>query len=830
MVVSRLAARLSMGLTLVCICTSGAFAQGRSGADTEEEQAFQGAEAAFKSNQDEEAARLYDKVIGLNPSRSDAYIKRAVIHYKLKQYKEAVALLEKGRTILPDDLGIEGQLGLSLYKAGDVARAVTLMDAVVQKKPDAYQVQLQLGQHYLKASDGKKAVASFEAYFRSRPEEAAIADAQIRPLAGAAYLITQQYPEAERELETALKSNPRDFSARLYLATAFTATDNCSKAITLYEQLLREVPREPVRQPSINYNLGKCYLKVNRRAEAERNADAYTKARAKDCKGWLLLGDARLPGRDYNGALAAFTEAQRCDVTNHVVEARLGKVYIAQKNYPAAVNVLESARKARPDDLDVLAQLAEVYAITKPGDHDLLSSLGEKLSHATDADGLTASGVAYFVAGLDALAEKSFTAAVAADGRAFRPRAGLQMTLNRSAAKLLAANDLPAAETLLVRAQKLDVESVQTNRNLGLVLLLEGRFADAEKALGLAHKKVARDLVVNRLLGRVYHAQGRATEALVAYQAAAEVAEKARGPILAQVNAEVGPLYADAGQLDKAVDLLETAVKEAGTSTALAPAERNLAIAQYRRGLVRLKDAKQTEAAIDDLTKSGAAAKGALAPKELAAVDCALAIATLKGGKVGPAQEALTRAGKAGGCTFAPPYDKVGLEFFTAYAQYRAATDPNKHDLAARAFAKLVARAPTLAETLRDLERSSYELEGFEWYGKSDQKKAAVALKSAAGVKGKGEHRSLDHNLAALDLNDGKIASAEKTFDALGQKPPEALANLGIVRDKQGDPKKALDLYRRAIDRGVRSPRVKEWIDVKERILTPPAASTGGGK
>ena len=39
-------------------------------------------------------------------------------------------------------------------------------------------------------------------------------------------------------------------------------------------------------------------------------------------------------------------------------------------------------------------------------------------------------------------------------------------------------------------------------------------------------------------------------------------------------------------------------------------------------------------------------------------------------------------------------------------------------------------------------------------------------------------------------------------------------------RDKQGDPKKALDLYRRAVDRGVRSPKLKEWIDVKERILS----------
>ena len=67
----------------------------------------------------------------------------------------------------------------------------------------------------------------------------------------------------------------------------------------------------------------------------------------------------------------------------------------------------------------------------------------------------------------------------------------------------------------------------------------------------------------------------------------------------------------------------------------------------------------------------------------------------------------------------------------------------------------------------------------------------------------------------ANSLTNGSLGS----FESLGGKPPESYLNLGIVNDRQGEAKKALDLFRRALERGARSPRLREWIDVKERIL-----------
>ncbi len=92
----------------------------------------------------------------------------------------------------------------------------------------------------------------------------------------------------------------------------------------------------------------------------------------------------------------------------------------------------------------------------------------------------------------------------------------------------------------------------------------------------------------------------------------------------------------------------------------------------------------------------------------------------------------------------------------------------------------------------------------------------------------RGEHRELDHNLAVVDLEENRGDAAERAFETLGSKPPEALVNLGILFERRGDTKKALEYYKRALDRGARSPKLREWIDVKERMFVRlPAA---GGK
>jgi tetratricopeptide (TPR) repeat protein len=249
-------------------------------------------------------------------------------------------------------------------------------------------------------------------------------------------------------------------------------------------------------------------------------------------------------------------------------------------------------------------------------------------------------------------------------------------------------------------------------------------------------------------------------------------------------------------------------------------AQRNLAIADFKRALTRLRDPKQVEGALEDIGRAQAMPKGILTSKEQAALTCAEAFASLRANKIQQAQDAFGRVLGAGGCTLKPPYDKLGVQFFAAYAQYRDSGDPRKREGSAKVFAQLASKAagPT-GEWIKQLLRSAYELIAFDVYQKGDEKRAETFLRSAAKVPTRGEKRDLEHNLAVVDLASGKGAQAEKVFDQLAGKPPESLVNLGILRDRQGDPRKALELYKRAQERGAKAPKLKEWIDVKERLF-----------
>jgi tetratricopeptide (TPR) repeat protein len=76
----------------------------------------------------------------------------------------------------------------------------------------------------------------------------------------------------------------------------------------------------------------------------------------------------------------------------------------------------------------------------------------------------------------------------------------------------------------------------------------------------------------------------------------------------------------------------------------------------------------------------------------------------------------------------------------------------------------------------------------------------------------------LAHNLAVVDVMEGR-GGGEKVFERLGSRPPEALVNLGILYDRRGEIRKALELYKKALDRGARTGRLREWIDTKDRLL-----------
>jgi tetratricopeptide (TPR) repeat protein len=800
---------------------------GRTGSASPGEQSLSDGRKALESDDFATAEAKFREAISLDPKLNDAYWRLAAILYGQKKYQQSVELLRRA----PDqtDIDTREQLGLALYKTSNPPppEAVRLLEDVVSKRPDSYAAQLQLGQHLVR-TDPKRAAAAIEIYLKYRPPSAASLDSQIHMVLGTAYVYAKEWDAAQKEFEGLLKTKPNDMTAKLMLGSVLVGKGSCSQAISLYERILSEAQR----QPSIYYNLGTCYLRERRPADALRESELYIKAKPTDAKGHLLTCEALYEQKQYPRALTECQQAERQDQVNGAIKGKIGRIYLGMKNYQSAVTYLEQAvagQKAsgQGKDPETLGALAEAYsAVHAP--KDKLNSIADDLASLTkDPKALAAAGQVYFLAGNDERAMKALNESLALESNNAGARAGLVKVLNRRAGVAIEKGETGNAYGLLSDAVKLTPDDLMTNRNLGLVLLLAKKYSEAESVLTRVLKKVPNDMVVNRMLARAQLGQHKTTAAQATYEKAAQMALRTRGIELAAVYAELGPMYADDQRYDQAVSVLDTAVKEAGQSPLLPVAQRNQAIAYFKRGLSKLRDPKQADAALADMEQASKAPKGTLSAKESAAVSCGEAIAALKANKIQQAEDAWDAALKTGGdnaCQFRPPYDKLGTKFFIAYTQYRDSGSPQKREGAVKLFTQLVSKATGgTADWLRALLRSGYELLAYDFYQRSDEKRAGQFLASASKVPAKGDKRELEHNLAVIDLFSGKAPQAEKVFDALGTRPCEARVNLGILRDRQGESKKALEFYKQARACGAHAPKLAEWIDVKERLF-------GGGQ
>lgn len=800
---------MALALPLMLLAAS-AGAQGRVGSNTPGQQAFDQAMKALNADDFAAAQAKFRQAIELDPTNTDAYWRLAAIYYREGQYTRAVELL--GRCPDRDNLDVKEQLGLNLYLkvTPPPHEAVALLEEVARKRPESFAVQLQLGQHLLR-TDPRAAAAAFEAYFRWRPSSLADSDTAIRMRLGTAYVLGKQWQAAEREFSALVKARPHDLQAKLMLGSALVGRGACAEAIALHERLLGEADK----QPSIRYNLGVCYLKQRRAADAVRQAERYANAKAADAKGQVLLGDALVAVGDLERALAAFQRAARLEPSSALVHTRLGKAQLLKRHYAAARRSLEQAQALTPDDPEALGALAETYAAMRVS-RPQLGALADKLAAMTrDPQALAAAGRAYYALENDERAASAYVAALTLEPDSAAIKTALVKVYNRLSGSLLQRGEGARAELLLADAARLEPGDRMTLSNLAIVELELKRFRPAEETARAGLRQTPHDLGLARLLGRALLGQGEAAAARPVYENAARAALKARAPELPALDAELGVVYLETRRTEEAVAVLERAVQEGGNQAA----RHNLAVAYFRRGLEQLKRPDQAEAALEDFSRVADAPAGIVSGKERAAATCGRAFAALKAGKGHAAEAPLAAAMEAGGCVLNPPYDRLGLGLFVAYAAYRDGHGAAR-EAALKTFSLQLSRvAGATAEWLRQLMRSGYELLAYDAYQRGETRRARAYLHAAARAHDKSERRELDHNLAVLDLNDGLVRLAERVFDQLGAKPAEALVNLGIVRDRQGDGKKALELYRRGQERGARAPKLKEWIDVKERLL-----------
>ena len=810
----------------------------------------------FEEGDFRRAANAYDNAIRKYPAQvaAEAYGKRAAIYIILKDFQGGLNFVRKvAKAQHPEAPEVLEQEALLLWQLNQKPEAVAVAEKVVARRPKSFLNQNLIGEFYANRDPGKT-ITAYEAYLASRPSELESGDVLPRIRLGFAYLgrartslrdgkgteAAADYDKAVTQLETVQRKFGKRANAVVNadngLCAGYTGQGEFDRAIAVCERVVGD-PRKVDANGSVWFNLGVSYLAKKQPVRARSAATEFLKLKKNEARGHILIGDAYFQEKDWAAALDSYLRAEKLLRAGQQREQvslsiQLGKTYRRlpfagtgnNPNLTLAIEKLEAGIAASPGSYELAAELGGAYLAARQDERalDKVDRLINSKDFATaSADDRAAvvliSAKAQYNLGKLAVARQRFEAAVQIRPKDSQLQRALVETINAQAWAAL-AKDERAAQALLEEAAGVDARSPMTALNLAVLAIDRGDCDGAQRHLAkLEGNQRGYAMGYERLLARTFLCGKKPdkTKAAEHYAAAETEAKKNNANlVVAEIYTEWAPLQFES-DLDAAVEKLSVAVQfSAQVPEVATAAKRNLALALFLRGWRSIKTGKSAEAVADfeRATREPALLRGT----EPAAFDFSHALALLdKGDNNAAAAIFKDLAGKGNqGAYLKPPYNKVGSQFFGAYASYRS-NNAAARQKAAGEFTELQSGASgAFATKVRQLIASSWEFVAYDHWKSGRSNQADKALVTAAKFADDDIKRRITLDRAVLSLGKDQLRALE---DLNGQ-PPEALVNLGILYEQLGRPKDAFDAWSRARSRGVASKDLQKWIDAKKRI------------
>ncbi len=792
--------------------------------------------------------------------------------------EQAKTLLEDGLTfvekkaepIYPGAPEILEQKALILWDLKRKPEAVKAAEEAVSKSSARYLAQRLVGEYYA-VRDPDRSIKAYEAYLRHRPASAEGADVMPRIYLGFAYLSTVKRSggdvrldvklakltteKAMTQFETLLqkhrKARHAEVNANNGLCTTYAAlaqieelegnrnTRMWDRAITACEKII-ENPRTIDRGGSVYYNVGRAYLAKKQTRKARTVGQEYVRMRKDEPRGYILIGDSYALERNWNEAINQYREAERRAKQNQAYAATIGiKMGVAFRgaNRPGeAIAKLEAARKLDSTNFEVIKELSYAYLANRDDTKALATvkqAIGAKdfaTSH-TPAEQAALHALAGKAAYNQAIAKKdgdlkearaSFEAAQKLAPRDTAIRTGLVKTMTAQAYQAYRRKDVKEAVDILQAALTIDKKNPAASQNMAAIAIDGGRCDEARGYLAALSGERGYTLTYHRLMGRVsLCGKNRDVKAAIEHYAAAEKAAGNANLIRAEIYTEWGPLLWDK-DLDEAVDKLEAAVQFTAQNPRLGkPAQRALALALYRRGWRTLSGGKKAGDPVDDFQRASRD-PSVLRGTEPQAFEFSEALARLDRGDAAGAAKLFDALGKKGNQSayLKAPYDKIGAQFFGAYAKYRSGNAGQLRQ-ACGEFASLSSGAKgNFGEKVRDLLASCHEQVAYDALESGNEKAAVGSLDTAARyASSAGVKRRINHNKVVVRMGSKPNKGLLDTFAGMGADPPEALVNKGILLDREGKACDAYNAWVQARAKGARGRYVQDWIATKKRLF-----------
>lgn len=342
------------------------------------------------------------------------------------RYGEAVTAYAELAKALPNDAGIQLNLGMALAMARRPADAIAPLERAVRLQPDLHPAWLFLGTALLETGKPERAIEPLTRAVATEPD-----GAQARRMLADAYLTLERYDEASAELRKLTEIDANDATAwyglgqtheararasfqalrdaapdspyeALLLADVLASQAEVAEAIALYRDALESLPplrslREPLAE--LYEQAGDAARAAAVRKEAEALSPADCAAQAPECEfhdGRYGAALDRLQGRTDPAAhywrarihnelaVEAFGRLERLPPSpeSHAFRAQL---YRNQGRHLESVAELRRAAALAPGDPDIQRELATSLYLSR--DYEAAAPLLEKLLRSDPASG-----------------------------------------------------------------------------------------------------------------------------------------------------------------------------------------------------------------------------------------------------------------------------------------------------------------------------------------------------------------------------------------------------------------------------------------------------------
>jgi tetratricopeptide (TPR) repeat protein len=295
--------------------------------------------------------------------------------YQLLQQKQYAAAAKEAKEIATNDPGnaeawkLAGfsEFYLKQYNdaADDLQKALDLQRRASQEDPHTVDA---LAESYTLAEKFDRALPLL---VRITTRPGAMPDAQFLYYRGLAEFKTGKTDDAEKTFNAAVKANPKDAAALLYLGQIALARKDLDTAIATLNRATTNDPK----LASAWFLLTSAYLRRATSATDEskasadylgaaRTGEALTRLRS-DEEALGLYARALIGSQQYARAATVLEKAATSDSVSGITLYLLGLSYSRANNFPKAISTLERAIAKTPNDVNSYRELGYDYEKTK---------------------------------------------------------------------------------------------------------------------------------------------------------------------------------------------------------------------------------------------------------------------------------------------------------------------------------------------------------------------------------------------------------------------------------------------------------------------------------